>query len=478
MTVTLEALVESRGGSGAAVVTSDGTSWSWPDLFHQFAPAISSFARSRGSSSPDDIVQEVFATAIERFPQFDGDSSGLRSFLFTLAYRRVADEHRAPQRRREELVADHQPTADDGIDIEDAFTSHENAAEAMRALDILGERERQVIEMRIIEEASPAEVADVLGLSNGNVRVIQARALVKVRKYLESRTGPMPSITLVPAFLNGLRSELPADGGLAEWIELLQSTSTGTVKTAAAGAGTAIAAGVASTTTVAGTILKIGLVAALATASTATVEPAAADQRRAGIPAAAPVVIPVVAEPEPPEHTVPQAVDHEPTSNFGVAPIAPNRPNLVPPAKAGTEEPTSPTDQTVTEPEAPAARAVIETNDGASSGSSEVGEPVDGGDVGTVVNEVVETVEEVVNGVVETVETVVTDVNTVVTDVVDEVEEVVDDTVSTVNDTVNNTVNTVNDTTQAVNDTVETVVNDVTSVVNGVVGGLGGFLGG
>ena len=412
-------------------------------------------------------------------PRFDGDSSGLRSFLFTLAYRRIADEHRTKFRRREQLVADHQPTADGGIDIEDAFTSHENAEEAMRALDILGERERQVIEMRIIEEASPAEVADVLGLSNGNVRVTQARALVKIRKYLESRTGAMPSITLVPAFLKGLRSELPADGGLAEWIELLQSASTGTVKTAAAGAGTAIAAGVASTTTLAGTILKIGLVAALATASTATVEPAVADHRRAGLPAAAaPAILPVVAESEPPEHTVPQAVDHEPTSNFGVAPIAPNRPNLVPPAKAGAGQPTSPTGETDTEPETEAAGAVIETSGEGSSGPSEVDEPVDGGDVGTVVNEVVDTVEEVVNGLVETVETVVDSVNTAVTDVVDEVEDVVDDTVSTVNDTVNNTVNTVNETTGSVSDTVETVVSDVTSVVSGVVGGLGGFLGG
>jgi RNA polymerase sigma factor (sigma-70 family) len=414
-------------------------------------------------------------------PRFDGDSSGLRSFLFTLAYRRIADDHRTKFRRREQLVADHEPTVDGGIDIENAFTSHEDAAEAMRALDILDDRERRVVELRIIEEASPAEVADVLGLSNGNVRVIQARALVKIRKYLESRTGAMPSITLVPAFLKGLRSELPADGALAAWIERLQSTSTGAVKTVAAGAGTAIAAGAASTTTVAGTILKIGLVAALATASTATVEPAVADHPLADGASATPVVVPVVAEPEPPEHIRPHALDHETNSNFGVA-IAPNRPNLVPPANVGTEEPTSPTDATVTEPESEAAGTVIETSGGGSSGPSEVSEPIDGGDAGAVVNEVFDTVEEVVNGLVKTVETVVDTVNTGVTDVVDEAEDVVDDTMSTVNDTVNNTVDTVNDTvnetTVAVNDTVETVVNDVSSVVSGAVGGLGGFLGG
>ena len=459
VTVTLEALGEHHGGTTVAVVTSDGAAWSWPDLFDQFAPLIRSFARSRGSSSPEDIVQDVFTTAIERFPRFDGDSTKLRSFLFTLAYRRIADEHRIQYRRQEQLVADHQPTADDGIDTEDAFTFREEAAEAMRALDILGQRERRVIEMRIIEESSPSEVADALGLSNGNVRVIQARALMKIRKYLESRSGAMPSISLVVAFLRGLRSELPANGGMAKWIEMLRSASTGaTVKTAAAGAGTAVAAGTASTATVAGTVLKIGLVVALATASTSSVDPGVTDNTLAGLPAAAPAVVPVVEATGPNLFAGTTALGDEPTLTR-IVPIASKGPTQAPPSNPGTERPTA--DQA----EAGTGEAVAEPGGVASSPPSGGVEEIGDGGVEPVVNVVVETVDEEANGVVETVETVVETVTTIVDDVVDTVVEVIDETVETVNDTVVETVvtvvDTVDDNTNIEDDTIDTVVDDV-----------------
>jgi RNA polymerase sigma-70 factor (ECF subfamily) len=459
VTVTLEALGEDHGGSSVAVVTSDGAAWSWPDLFDQFAPLIRSFARSRGSSSPDDIVQDVFTSAIERFPRFDGDSTKLRSFLFTLAYRRIADEHRIRYRRQEQLVADHQPTADAGGDTEDAFTLREEAAEAMRALDILGERERRVIEMRIIEESSPSEVADALGLTNGNVRVIQARALMKIRKYLESRSGAMPSIGLVFAFLKGLRSQLPARGGVAEWIEMLQSGATAaTAKTAAVGAGTAVATGAGSTATVAGTVLKIGLVVALATASTSSVDLSVTDHDPAGLPAVAPAVAPVVEDTGPTEVTGTAAVVEKQIPAIG---ISPNRPN---PSRSnpGTERPTG--DQVDTE----AGEAVVQPKREVGPPPSVVDE-VGGGVVEPGVNDVVETVEEEANGVVETVETV----TTVVNDVVDTVAEVVDDTV---NNTVDTVVDTVDDTTNTVDDTVDPVVDDVVDTVDSVVGGVSGFL--
>ena len=470
MTATLEALGERRGQPTTAVVTSDGAIWSWPELFAYFAPAIHSFARSRGVSSPEDIVQDVFTTAVERFPRFEGDSSGLRSFLFTLAYRRIADEHRTTHRRPEQLVADHAPTPDQSPGIEDSVADIESAREAMEALDILNERERRVIEMRIIDEASPAEVAGVLGLSNGNVRVIQARALMKIRKHLASKSGSMPSIGLVFAFGRGLRSERPLDSTLAAWAEMVQSDSTrDSAKAAAAGGGSAIAAGTASIATVSGTVLKVGLVFALATASTSAVEAGAPDRRAAlQVPAVAPSVVNAAEDAAPAGFSVPSAIVDAPTPDLEIAPVAPGRPNLAPPSKAVGVDPATGIDQTPS-------KVVAERSD-------EGDGPIVGDVVEPLVDDVTDSVDDVVNGVVDTVDTVVEDV---VEPVVATVVKVVDDTTDTVtnvvNDTTDTVTNVVNDTTDTVTnvvndttDTVTNVVNDTTDTVTNVVGGLFG----
>ncbi|HEX6286966.1 MAG TPA: sigma-70 family RNA polymerase sigma factor, partial [Acidimicrobiia bacterium] len=175
-----------RGSGNLALAISDGTQLSWSEMFDEFAPALTSYARSRGVREAEDLVQDVFVAAFKQLPGFVGDRSGLRSLLFTIAYRRIADHHRQRYRRRETLVADHPPRADPGPTVEQIVTLGDTAGRAVQALALLSDRERRVMEMRIFEEDSPANVGRALGLSSGNVRVIQARALAKIRKHLRS----------------------------------------------------------------------------------------------------------------------------------------------------------------------------------------------------------------------------------------------------------------------------------------------------
>ena len=57
----------------------------------------------------------------------------------------------------------------------------EVAAEVIKTLD---ERSRQIILLRFFEEKSHEEIADLLDLTTGNVRVIQSRALKQMEAYL------------------------------------------------------------------------------------------------------------------------------------------------------------------------------------------------------------------------------------------------------------------------------------------------------
>src|SRR3970282_1872114 len=114
MTSTIGDQVEdtARADTGLALVISDGTALSWSEVFDEHAPAIASYARSRGVRDVEDLVQDVFVAAVKQLADFVGDRSSLRSLLFTIAYRRIADHHRRSYRRPETLVPQHQPGAE------------------------------------------------------------------------------------------------------------------------------------------------------------------------------------------------------------------------------------------------------------------------------------------------------------------------------------------------------------------------------
>lgn len=54
-----------------------------------------------------------------------------------------------------------------------------------QALETLDEEVRAVVVLRFIEGLSAREVADTLGMTEGNVRIIQFRALRKLRKLMD-----------------------------------------------------------------------------------------------------------------------------------------------------------------------------------------------------------------------------------------------------------------------------------------------------
>lgn len=207
----------------------------WEHILHQYGPRIVRFAASRGVRDPEDVAQDVMGVAAERIHRFRGDEGDLRSWLFTIAYRRCADYHRRSYRRPEEPT-DRLPETVDGDGADTAVWSDGEAGEAFAALNILDPRERQVITLRVISELGTREVAAALGLTRTNVRVIQSRALGKLRRYLENNGGYLDkrfrNTGLVVAIavermrlltrLRDMGETLPTDGRLGALLEELR----------------------------------------------------------------------------------------------------------------------------------------------------------------------------------------------------------------------------------------------------------------
>jgi RNA polymerase sigma-70 factor (ECF subfamily) len=149
----------------------------------------------------EDATERTFLRALAALPRFreqaraeDGpEASTFRVWLFRIARNVVANERRARRRR----PADSLDAAlgaglaiTDGTDLEAQAVTRDEAAGALRALQALPDDRRRALTLRFVDEMTTAEIACVLGRTEGAVRVLIHRALGAVARELGHDRGP------------------------------------------------------------------------------------------------------------------------------------------------------------------------------------------------------------------------------------------------------------------------------------------------
>jgi RNA polymerase sigma-70 factor (ECF subfamily) len=150
------------------------------ELFRRMAPRIRLYGlrHLREEHAAQDLVQQVMIVAIEALRAGRlREPEKLASFVLGTCRMTVVNDLRGDQRKQRLLEQF-------GTDmLKPAWSSrpqldHDHLE---RCLQGLRERERSVVVMSFYAEQSGAEVADVLGVSEANVRVIRHRAIHQLR---------------------------------------------------------------------------------------------------------------------------------------------------------------------------------------------------------------------------------------------------------------------------------------------------------
>lgn len=151
----------------------------------------------RDRHEAEDATARTFLDALaglgrfeERASADDGeDASTFRIWLFRIA-RNVVAQRRRTARRHPEAALELAATTADATDVEGSVVRREAAASAWRAVDGLrGDRRRAVV-LRFVHEMTTAEIAAVLGRSEGAVRVLIHRGLRAVAGDLRGDRRP------------------------------------------------------------------------------------------------------------------------------------------------------------------------------------------------------------------------------------------------------------------------------------------------
>jgi RNA polymerase sigma factor (sigma-70 family) len=167
-----------------------GAAWALTDLWLELSPAVLAFLRARGADEPEDLTSEVFLAVFEQLPRFEGGPTEFRSFVFTVAYRRLVDDLRKRSRRGAsiEWVDEDDPRSADSAEHE--ALGRIGDAETRALLDSLAPDQRDVLVLRILGDLTIDEIAAILGKRSGAVKALQRRGLESLRKKLSATRTP------------------------------------------------------------------------------------------------------------------------------------------------------------------------------------------------------------------------------------------------------------------------------------------------
>jgi RNA polymerase sigma-70 factor (ECF subfamily) len=156
----------------------------WAEVYEEFFPRIYRYvaARVQNRSEVEDLAEQVFLKALEASPSFKWRGAPVAAWLFRIARNQVIDHRRTDKTGKRAFLSEGIMSDSDGP--ETVAERNWEMRRAIEAVGLLTHAQRDVIELRFAGELSTAEVAAILGKSQGAVKVLQHSALAALRKRL------------------------------------------------------------------------------------------------------------------------------------------------------------------------------------------------------------------------------------------------------------------------------------------------------
>jgi len=144
------------------------------------------YAKVGNREAAEDLTSQVFLKAVRWLAQ-DRSAESIRSWLYTVARGTIADYWR--QQSRQPTVPLEDPDAVLFCGREGPQEVRRTRERAWRILDALPEREREVLRLRFLHGYTAPEIGQALGLTPGNVRILQLRALRRAAMRVDLEPG-------------------------------------------------------------------------------------------------------------------------------------------------------------------------------------------------------------------------------------------------------------------------------------------------
>jgi len=167
-----------------------GDELAWTALYDSLSGQLLGYLRGRGAPDPEDQLGETVLQVARDLPSFSGDEAGFRSWVFTIAHRRLLDAARSRRRRPAVPIAPEQlaPVADalrgPAERIDEVLAAVLDREVLVGLLAQLTEDQREVVLLRFVADLDTAAVGEVTGRTPNAVAALTSRALATLRETL------------------------------------------------------------------------------------------------------------------------------------------------------------------------------------------------------------------------------------------------------------------------------------------------------
>jgi RNA polymerase sigma-70 factor (ECF subfamily) len=131
----------------------------------------------------EDLTTQTFLKMLESIGKFRFRSAPFSAWLFRIAHNLAMDHFRASRRwQPEEEVPE--PPGQEGTSAEEEALHSIGRASMLELIEGLSHEQQQVLTLKFVFNFGNAEVATILGKTDGAVKSLQHRALVSLQKQL------------------------------------------------------------------------------------------------------------------------------------------------------------------------------------------------------------------------------------------------------------------------------------------------------
>ena len=175
------------GGEFPAVLAAArcGAPWALERIYTVLSPAVAGLLRLQGAAEPDDVTSEVFVGVLRNVKGFEGDEAGFRSWVFTIAFRRLADERRRRRRRPSLEPLNDRPNLPAPVDVEADVDRSLTLGHVCQLCERLVPSQREVLVLRLFGRLTVDEVARTVGKSPAAVKALQRRGYAAIARLLD-----------------------------------------------------------------------------------------------------------------------------------------------------------------------------------------------------------------------------------------------------------------------------------------------------
>lgn len=134
----------------------------------------------------EDLTHEVFVSAWKNIKHYRKRGHPFSSWLYEIARNKVIDHYRTKKNHASLEAIDPDAMGEESTILESLDISIQSTM-VHQAIRRLPEEHQTIIILRFVEDLSPKEIAEVLGKSEGTIRVAQHRALHALRELLQKK---------------------------------------------------------------------------------------------------------------------------------------------------------------------------------------------------------------------------------------------------------------------------------------------------